>query len=405
MIFLILAWRNLWRNPMRSLISMTAVWFAVLLSVFVQSLQTGIFDHLIHNIVGYYTGYLQLHAKGYADEQTLDRVMTLSPAQLQAIRKQTTVKEATERVEVFMLASGKEKTRGGLVNGIDPEREKIVIQLQHRLTSGHYLKTGEQAVLLGGELAAQLQLQVADTIILLGQGYQGITAAGKFLVKGLLHFGSPELNKLMVFMPIDVCRSLLGMEKQATTLVIALPDSRSLPQVRRELLQKLGPDYEALGWEDIMPEIVEHMRTDKRSGVIMSIVLYMLVSFGIFSTVLMMMSERMRELGMLMAIGMRKRQIMGMLTMESLFVTLVGCIAGFVVSFPLTWYFSRYPIRFSAEFAKIYEQYGFEAVIPTSTDPFIFLRQALVVLCISLLLSLYPMMRVYSLQPVQALKK
>lgn len=405
MILLILAWRNLWRNPMRSLISMTAIWFAVILSVFVQSLQTGIFDHLIHNMVGYYTGYLQVHARGYADEQTLDRVMRLTHDQLQRIRDRKPILEAAERVEMFMLASGPVNTRGCLINGIDPEREKQIIQLPQRLVAGQYLRSDEQAVLLGVDLAAKLQLKVADTIILLGQGYQGVTAAGKFVVRGLLHFGSPELNKMMAFMPLEAFRSLLGMQYQSTTLSIALPDSRSLPEVKMSLLKLLGPDYEVLTWEEMMPEIVEHMRTDKRSGVLMSMVLYLLVSFGIFSTLLMMMAERTRELGMLVAIGMRKRQLIIMLTLESLFVTLVGCIAGFIVSFPLTWYFSRYPIRFGAEFAKIYEQYGFEAVIPTSTDPLIFVRQTAVVLCISLLLSLYPMVRIYSLHPVQALKK
>jgi ABC-type lipoprotein release transport system permease subunit len=158
-------------------------------------------------------------------------------------------------------------------------------------------------------------------------------------------------------------------------------------------------------WEEIMPEIVEHIRTDKGSGLIITLILYLLVSFGIFTTLLMMMAERKYEFGMLMAIGMKKLQLARVLILESVFVTLAGCLMGIAASIPLVYYMSIHPIRFGGEFKKTYEKFGFEAVIPTSTSSSIFIKQAVIITIISLLLSLYPLYKVFAMKAINAIKR
>lgn len=384
---------------------MASVMFAVLLSVLIQSLQNGVFDNLIKNVVGYYSSYIQIHAKGYFDEQTLDNVIEQDNSLVQKIEGHKNVARSSQRIETFVLASGKENTRGCIVTGIEPEKEKELIQLHQKVIAGSYLETDDRSALIGDALAKKLELKLNDTIVLLGQGYHGSTAAGKYVIKGLLHFGSPQLNEKILFMPIAACREFLGMEKQTTTIAIALRNPKRLGETRKELQNLCGNKFEVITWEEMMPDVVEHMRTDKASGMIVSLMLYLLVSFGIFSTLLMMMAERRFEFGMLLAIGMKKAQLMKVMVMESLFFTLAGSICGVLLSVPLVWYLKINPIRFEGELARVYELYGFEAVFPSSTDPQIFIKQTAIIILISLLLSLYSIFKIFSLDPVKAMKR
>lgn len=389
-----LVWRNLWRNRSRTFITGASVMFAVILSVLIQSLQTGVFDNLINNVVGYYSSYIQIHTKGYTDEQTLDNVMTASEALIGQIEALPNVRKASQRIETFVLASGMENTRGCLVTGIEPEKERELIQLHQKVSKGKYLQTDDLGILIGDELARMLDVKLHDTIVLLGQGFQGATAAGKYPIQGILHFGTPELNEKALFMTIKSCREFLDMTHQSTTIAVGLNKPKKLNATRDELSKICGPSYEVITWEEMMPDIVEHMKSDKASGKIVSFVLYLLVCFGIFSTLLMVM-----------AIGMKKSQLAKVMVLKSVLISLVGSLMGALFSIPLVWYLKVNPIRFSGEFAAIYQRYGFEPIIPTSTDPSILINQTLIIIGLSLILSIYTLIKIYSLNPVNAMKK
>jgi ABC-type lipoprotein release transport system permease subunit len=131
----------------------------------------------------------------------------------------------------------------------------------------------------------------------------------------------------------------------------------------------------------------------------------MLICFGIFGTLLMMMVERRFEMGMLVAIGMRKSTLMLLLMIESVLTVLLGCLLGILAGIPLVYYFNRHPIRIGGETAETYRRFGFEPIFPTSVDAGNFIRQGTFVLIIGLILSLYPMYKAMRLNPVTAMKK
>lgn len=178
-----------------------------------------------------------------------------------------------------------------------------------------------------------------------------------------------------------------------------------LDETADEVRLAIGKKYETMTWEQMMPEVIQHIRTDKGSMYIIQGILYMLVCFGIFGTLLMMMVERKYEMGMLIAIGMKKIKLMQLLMMESVLSVITGCLLGIAVSIPIVYYLYKYPLRFKGEMAKVYQEFGFEPIFPTSTDANIFISQGLIVLSLGLLLSLYPMMKVARLNPVSAMKK
>lgn len=400
-----LAWKNLWRNRGRTMITVAAIFFAVILSTLAESLKRGIFDNLIKNVVSFYTGYIQVHKTGYQDEQILDNSFTRSVEMERKIISEKNITAISPRLESFALASSEELTKGCMVVGISPENEDRLTALNSKLVKGSYLETDDRAVLLTEGLAERLALTQNDTIILLGQGYHGATAAGKYRVKGILRFGSPQLNDKVLYMSLSAAQDLFSADGMVTSYVMNLEKEEELDMNAATIRQSIGSEYEVKTWEELLPDIKQHVASDSNNMKVVQGVLYLLICFGIFSTLLMMMLERKYEMGMLVAIGMKKSKLILLFIMESVLTVFIGCIAGIIASIPVIFYLKEHPFRMGGETAKAYERFGFEAIFPTSTEGSIFVYQALVVLVIGLLLAFYPVFKVLRLQPVIAMKK
>ncbi len=400
-----LAWRNIWRNRNRSIITIASIASAVLLSVVTVSLQKGVFDNLIRNVVSLYTGHIQIHEKGYWKEQILDNSLELNDAIINYLKQVNGIQAAAPRIEAFSLVSGIDKTRGALVIGVSPENENELTRLKGKLVKGKYLNNNDEDILIAEGLAEKLLLDVGDTIVLLAQGYYGSTAAGKYPIGGLLHFASPDLNKQVVYLNLPTAQHWLDAPQKATTIAITIKDDDDLNKIADLLKKELPNNYEIITWEEMMPEIVQHIKSDTAGNYIFLGVLYLLISFGIFSTLLMMLAERQREFGMLVALGMQKAKIATMLLSESIMLTFFGCAAGIALSLPITWWLTEHPIRFSGELGEMYEQFGFEAVLPATMHAPIFINQSIVVLSIGLILAFYPVYRTLKLDPVEAMRR
>lgn len=402
--FVMLAWRNLWRNRSRTLITMASVWCAVLLSALTQSLQRGAFELMVANVVSFYTGYLQVQQSGYWDEQTLEYTLPYTDTLRATILQHPGVAALAPRIQVFALASTGEKTKGCLVAGIEPEAEDRVTRLRRKITAGQYLTDSMPAVLAADGLARRLHIGVGDTLVLLGQGYYGAMAAGKFPVCGILHFGSPDLSQRAVFMSLSTAQQWLDAPGQITTLVLSPENPASTDKLAAGLKASLPPDMTVKTWMEMMPDLIEHIKTDTASSAIFLGVLYVLITFGIFATLLMMLLERRREFGMLLALGMKKGQLARVVLYESVLITFSGCLLGILTGIPVIWWFARYPIRIGGDSAEAFRKFGFEPVIPASTDPGILLNQALAVLFIGLVLSWYPAYKIFTMNPVEAMR-
>ncbi|WP_276363785.1 FtsX-like permease family protein [Daejeonella sp. H1SJ63] len=400
-----MAWKNIWRNRNRTMITMASIYFAVILSVLADSLQDGVFDNLIKNMVSYYTGYVQVHKTGYWDEQVLDNSFESSIRTEAKIISLNETGGLTGRLESFVLASSNDQTKGSLLVGIDPENESKVTNLKTKLHEGDFIKADDQSVLLSEGLAERLNLRLTDTIVLLGQGYHGATAAGKYPVKGILKFGTPAMNDRTVFMPLKASQDLFQAYGMITSYILLVNDTEQLNTISAAVKKSLGSNYEVMTWEEMLPDIKQHIESDSRNMKFIQGILYLLICFGIFGTLLMMLEERKIEMGMLVAIGMKKMQLAILLLLESLFTLLSGCIFGLLTSIPLVYYLKLNPIKLSGDAAEAYQRFGFEPVFPTSSDPEIFLNQALVVLVIGLVLSLYPVYKVIRLDPIKSMKR
>jgi ABC-type lipoprotein release transport system permease subunit len=177
-----------------------------------------------------------------------------------------------------------------------------------------------------------------------------------------------------------------------------------LPRVMADLKRRFGVDYEVMSWEEMLPEIVQSIEADNASGIIMLLVIYMVIGFGILGTVLMMTMERTHEFGMMLAIGMKRGRLRMVAILESLMLTFLGVLAGVALGIPVLVYLYFHPIRLTGQVREMMLSYGWEPVLPFSLDPTIFLWQALTVLVIALAASTYPVWRISHVDPVEALR-
>lgn len=401
-----LVWRNLWRNRRRTLITTASVTFAVFLAITMQSLQRGVFDNLVRNMVNYYSGYIQVHKQGYWKERLLENSFSFSDSLTAQLLKAGDIRKYVPRLENFMLASKGEQTRGAFLCGTDPALESSMTGLNKRIVKGEFLTDrNDSHVLLAEGLSSKLGLSTGDTLVLLGQGMYGVVAAGKYRIRGILKLGSPELNDAFILMNLKQAQDLLSAPGVLTAVAIEPRQTGSLEETVMAIAPRLGKDYEVMSWKSMMPEVYNHIRMDTNSLYIMMGFLYLIIAFGMFGTILMMTNERKYELGMLVAIGMKRLDLGKMLTAEIFLLSFSGALAGMLLSWPLVYYLQVNPLHFSGEIAEAYSSYGFEPVFPAKLDAGLFMRQAVNVLVLSLLMSIYPLFKVIRLDPVTQIKR
>ncbi|MDP4186274.1 MAG: ABC transporter permease [Bacteroidota bacterium] len=398
-----LAWRNLWRNKRRTLITAASIFFGVVLSSFMSSMQEGSYAQYIKAIVNFYSGYIQIHEKGYWDEKVINNTLEYSLIKTK-LRQVKGITIATPRLENYALASSEEITKGVVVIGIAPQREDSITTLSKKIVKGRYLKNGDNGVLVGSTLAKYLNLTANDTLVLLSQGYHGTSAAGKYPVRGIIKQPSPELDRTVVYMDITNCQELFSARDRLTSLVIMVKNPDDVLTVKDEIASKIGHDFEIMDWKQLNSMLLKEIESDRAGNVITKGILYMVIAFGIFGTITMMTIERKREFGIITAIGMQKYKLSYILMMETILLGLIGAITGIAASIPIIFYFSFHPIPLTGQAAETMLQMGFEPVMSFSVMPSIFYNQALTIFIFTLIIGLYPVFNISRLKINKALR-
>jgi ABC-type lipoprotein release transport system permease subunit len=406
MLTLKLAWRNIWRNKRRTLITMSSIVIAVLLSAIMRSMQEGQYEMMINTTVGSYSGYIQVHGEGYWDDKTLDNSFEASDSLMQTLSEPDGVSAVVPRIESFALGAGKKQSRPVMVMGTDVEGEQQIIEPQRRLQSGSYFENNsERAVLVGKDVLKRLNLQVGDSLVMLGQGFRGMSATGLYPIKGTVSLTNPEMNRSLVMMPLYTAQEFLAAEGRLTTAALLVENSEQIDPTLQSLQEKLPSDtYEVMGWRELMPELVQAIDIDRVSGYIMLAVLYMVVGFGILGTVLMMVTERTYEFGIMLSVGTPRRRIAGILAIEIFFISMLGSAIGILLSVPIAWYFTVNPIQLTGDMATYVQEFALEAELPFSMEPSLFLSQALIIFILTLFFSIIPILRASNLNPVSAMR-
>jgi ABC-type lipoprotein release transport system permease subunit len=400
-----LAWRNIWRNKKRSLITITAILIAVFLAIIMRSMQLGMYDNMIQNVVGSYSGHVQIHNEGYWEEQTIDNAFTDNDSLNQSFENREDVSVVTKRIQSGCLSSFNDLSKFVFVTGIELEKEQRMTDWSKRLLEGELLKEGNDAINIGKGIANYYNLKVGDTMVFIGQGYHGMQAVGAFPVGGILDMKNPNLNNVSVFMPLGAAQEFLSAQGMLSQLIISKATYGDEDALAASLKQNLGQAYEVMTWREMMPQLEQIIQADSAGGLVMVFILYMIITFGIFGTVLMMTQERKYEFGVVVSIGMKKLKLMITMVYETIFLTSIGVLAGVLCSRPIVVYYHNNPFRFPEEQIKMMENQGFEAIIPFMSSYDIPITHGLIIFFISLIICIYPILTIYKLNPIKAMKR
>ncbi len=399
-----LAWRNLWRNKRRTMITVSSVLFAYVLATALLSFAEGFQRQLTETMVRQETGYLQIQDALYFDEPSLDHTLEYGQEVRRALEAcEDDIRYTVPRIQGFSLAAKEMTTRPALVTGIVPAREDKIRNLSGDMVEGNMFSDDDEYAVIGQGLAELLELNMGDTLILVGQGFQAVTATGMFNVGGIIRFTLPEMNNTAVFLPLERAQWYFAAENRLTNLIIMPEDTEHIDQLAHKLQQMLDDEwYAARTWEELMPDMVDIMQMQDTVYTGITWVFYVIVGFGIFGTILTMLHERSQEFGILLSIGMKRRLLAVVGMYETIMIGILGIIAGTIVGLAVVYVFQQYPIRLSGEMAAYILQFGMEPVFPFVVDIRIFLAQALSVFGITLLIGFYTMIKIMRINMLDA---
>ena len=400
-----IAWRNLWRNKRRTLITAGSVFLAVVLSLFTRSMQMGTYGMMIDASVKE-VGYIQVHDSGFWNNQSINNSFVYTEEIKSKITEIETIKQAIPRLESFALGSFGEQTKGLLIQGIDPEKEDPRKIISEKLKDGRFITADDQGIILAEGLAKFLKIGVNDTLVILGQGYQGITVANIFSVAGIVKYGAPQINNTLMYMGIKTAQETFAPyhPNLVTSVVIDLEDADDKQETINQLQNILGGDFEIMGWDDMLTEVVQQIESDNAGGIVMLAILYIIVAFGILGTILMMTMERRKEFAIMVSVGMRREKLSVVVITETILIGLLGVIIGILVSVPFLNYLHLNPIPMTGEMANMMNEFNIEPVIPFAVDSFVFTNQGIAVLIITLLVAIYPLAFVNRFKILKAMR-
>lgn len=407
-----MAWRNIWRNPRRSVLTLLAIAFACALLVFMLSWQFGSYELMIKSALSISTGQMQIQAEGYQEKRAM-RLVVPDPERIAAkLDAMPDVAAYTFRGAAFALLSSENRTYGAMINGIDPTREAGVTNLKSLIRKGEYLAPGDQdQALVGKLLAKNLRVGLGDELVMLGQGRDGGIAASIYYVKGIYSSGQNEFDRSMIHVPLANFQDVFNMRGAVHEVVVNGRSLDDIPKVKKELQDSVGGPVPGnarakplvvLDWKEMMPGLLQSIQMDLGGGVVFYLLLVIVVAFSIMNTFLMAVFERTKEFGVLLALGTRPWRLIKILLYESFALALLGMLAGIALGGGVTLYFEGVGIQISGTEAVMAE-YGLpERIFPKLTMLSLWVGP-MCVLFITMLTALYPAFRVRRLKPVEAM--
>ena len=399
-----LAWRNVLRNRRRSAITVLSIAVGLAALTFIWAFIDGQNDQMIRNSTRFLAGDVQVHLKGYHDDPTLDLTMADALPVLASVRADPNVAAATVRMEGKALASRADKSRGIMLVGVDPQEEPQVSAVFNAVVSGQPLTDNTPGVLIGEQLAQALGLAAGDELLLVGQGYDGSLASGRYPVRGVFRTRIDELDGRVAVLPLAVVRDFFVAPAGATAIALRLREREQLDATEARLSQRLGPRYEVLGWPQLLPMVAVSTRFHDVMGWVVLAVFFGIVAAAVANPILMAVIERTREFGIMLALGTGRARLLGLVLAEAMILGALGLLAGNLIGLAVAGTFARTGIDLGAFGSFVRTMPGLEDVL----YPVIrFERSAmlsLLVFAIAGLTALYPAAKAALLEPVAAIR-
>jgi len=399
-----IAWRNLWRHRTRSLAIIASVALGVWAGAFIVSLYYGMGNERVRIAIEEEVSHLQIHHPKFRED--FEAVWNFKLERLDAALQRTPgVKAWSLRTTAQGMLANAAGSNGVQINGVDPAAEITTRNFDHFIVAGAYFDPEKKnQILVGKKLANKMKLTPGAKIVLTFLDAEQNIQSGAFRICGIYETSNAPLDERNVYVGRTELNELLGMQGCGTEAAILMQDENKIPGALA-FLQKELPDLEVESWRTISPETDLIMSSLDISSFIIIVIIVLALAFGIINTMLMAVLERTREIGMLMSIGMTKIRLFGMVVLETVLLTMIGCPIGFGFAWTLNEWLSKSGIDLSVIAGNLMKDFGYGAIIYPDLPGFKVSQIVLTVFVTALLASVFPAWKALSMNPVEAIKR
>ena len=398
-----IAWRNVWRNKTRSLVVVIAVGLGLWAGIFTAAFMYGISGQRLNNIIRSQISHIQIHAPGFTDDLETKLLLNNQQKTFDVVKDDPRVKGVTGRIVATGMISSTVAGTGVVAKGIDPDEEKTVTDIHQKLIEGSFFEEeGRNQILVGQKLADRLHAKMKTKVVMKLQDADGNFVDAAFRVAGIFKTNSAKFDESTVFVRRTDLAKLLGTDTSLHEMGILLHDAEEVDSMKSFLQQKLT-DNSVESWKDLAPELNYINNIMDEYLRIFMIIILLAMAFGIINTMLMAVLERIRELGMLMAVGMNKIRVFLMIMLETVFLSLTGVPVGIFLSLTSISYFSKKGVDLSL-FSKGLANFDIETIVYPTLETSFYPMLIGMVIVTAILSALYPAFKALSLKPAAAIR-
>ncbi|WP_455221972.1 ABC transporter permease [Kaarinaea lacus] len=399
-----IAWRNVWRNHRRTLIMLAAIAVGVWSMIWMTAVMRGMVDQMIKDSIENFTGHIQIHAVGYRDDPAIDNSMPPPGDRLKAALNDPRIKDWSTRVKVPGVISSERESMGVTIVGIDPQAERQLLFLEKDIVKGHNLESPtDKGIVIGKKLAERLETKLGRRVVLMSQDPDNNIVDRGFRIIGIFDTQMEATETGYVFIGRAYAQQMLKMDHEVSELALITDNYRKLDDLVTKLRQAVN-SLEVLPWNELDPYSGTMLSIMDGFVLVWFLVVFIAMSFGLLNTLLMAVFERIREIGLIQALGMKPNLILLQVLIESFFLLTIGLLLGNL----LAW-LTLLPIAdgwdISALGSQGLEYFGMSNILYPVVLVADIVTSNAVVIVLGLVASLYPAWRAARYVPVKAITR
>jgi len=392
-----MAWRNVWRNRRRSVITIGAMTLSMFVLILYTGLLEGYLQDLENNILDLEIGDLQIHLPGYIDKPSIHELIENPERILDNLKAKGF--PASTRLLGGGLVAAEESSAGALLRGIDAEANTAVSQISLHIADGKWLD--EET--LGRRLARTINVKVGDDLIVLGQAADGTLANDIFHVRGILKGISDDTDRAGVYMAEEVFREFFAIPSGVHQIIVRRPFGVDL-EIAGLRIEEIVPELDTRSWKELMPTLATLLESTQGIVQVMFFVVYIVVAILILNAMLMSVFERIREFGVLKAIGLSPRFVLSLILIESGFQALIAVVTGVLFSIPGLYYLTEVGIDTGKLAGMSVMGIAMTNVWRAIVTPYVFFGPISTLILMTFLATLYPAIKAAKISPVEAMR-
>jgi putative ABC transport system permease protein len=401
-----ISWRNVWRNKMRSSIVIIAVSLGVFAGVFTLAFMKGLTVQRLNSAIKTETSHIQIHTKEFIDVNDIEYYFKNSSEILKVIDAQENVLASSERIIVNTIISSAEKGGGVKLVGVVPEKEAEVTNIKDKLIEGSYLEPLKRGrpIVIGNKLAEKLDVKLGSKIVAGLLDVNDTPIYYQFRVGGIFQTASGPFDEGVAFVNFSDLQEITRLPSNVAHEIAVYVSGEELSSPIARDLKEIYPELSVMEWFEILPELGYLNESMDFYIYIFIIIILLALGFGIVNTMLMVVLERIKELGMLMAVGMNKLRVFKMIMLETVFLSLTGGLVGILLGTLVSGYYNERGIDLSGLYKEGLSAIGYDAVVfPEIFADMIIIITILVILT-GIIASIYPALKALKLNPAEAIR-